>query len=143
MDVLSVPSKALGKKRSTGPRGVSIHALKAALKKNAGVYSLAARELWLDRTSVRQRVERHPELQQLIRDIDQEMGDAAEAVVKNDIIKGDVKTAKWYLQLKHRDRGYRTQTELTGADGAPLQLAPTVNINVNYVGSEKPDVEVL
>lgn len=134
-----MPPKALGKKRATGPKGVSIHALKAALKKNAGVYSLAARELGLDRTSVRQRVERHPDLQQLIRDIDQEMGDAAEAVVKNDIIKGDVKTAKWYLQLKHRDRGYKTQTELTGADGAPLQLAPSVAITVNYIAGETKD----
>ena len=126
----------------TGPKGITINMMKAALKKNAGVMSLAARDLGLDRSSVSERISKHPELQEWCRQIDQEMGDAAEAVVKKDIIGGEVKTAKWYLALKHADRGYRAQTALTNPDGSALQPAPPVTINISYIG-EKPEDEVL
>ena len=51
--------------------------------------------------------------------------DAAESVIIGDIVeKKDVQTAKWYLTMKGRERGYaQTQRqELTGADGGAIVL---------------------
>ena len=60
--------------------------------------------------------------------------DAAESVIIGGIVeKNDVQTAKWYLTMKGRERGYaQTQrTELTGADGGAVAL--------QYIGNVNPD----
>lgn len=126
---------------SKGPKGITKAALKRALRKNAGMYAMTARELGCDRTNVKQRVDRCPELQALCASLAEEVGDAAESVIFNSILKGEVNTALAYARMKLRHRGYTTHTELSGMDGAPLQLAPTVNINVSYV--EAGEAEVL
>jgi len=114
-------------------KGITEAQLRAALRKNAGVYALAARDLGCDRSNVRQRVENSPKLQALIRQIDEEIGDVADGHIKQAIIKGDLKTIRWYAPLKMRDRGFVSKTEVSGPDGSPLQIAP-VHIHVSYVG---------
>lgn len=127
---------------STGPKNITNGQLKTALRKHAGVYALAARELGCDRTNVMQRVNRSPELKQLCVNLQEEIGDAAEGVILNSILKGNVQTALAYAKMKLRDRGYVTKTEITGADGAPLQTAPAVSIHVSYVeGASEPEAE--
>lgn len=90
-----------------------------------------------------QRVNRSPELKLLCANLQEEIGDAAEGVILNSILKGNVQTALAYAKMKLRDRGYVTKTELTGADGAPLQAAaPSVHIHVAYVeGASEPEAE--
>lgn len=124
--------------RPTGPKGIAEVRLKAALRKHAGVYALAARDLGCDRSNVRHRVDRSPALQEFVAQIEQEVGDAAEAVVKRDILGGSVKTAKWYLTMKHKDRGYTTRTEVSGPDGGAIPVAQEVVVRIEYVS---PKVE--
>lgn len=135
---LKVKSPRLPAKKS-GPKGISEAQLKAALKKNAGVYALAARDLGCDRSNVRQRVENSPALQRFIQQIDDEIGDVADGHIKQAIIKGDLKTIRWYAPLKMRDRGFNPRLELSGPDGAPLQ--PTkIDVTVQYIDAKiQPD----
>jgi hypothetical protein len=48
--------------------------------------------------------------------------DLAETTVIKSIKDGDTQTAKWYLTMKGRNRGYAMtqRQELTGTDGGPL-----------------------
>lgn len=120
----------------TARKGITEAQLKAALRKHAGVYAYAARDLGCDRANVKMRVDRSELLQQFLRDLEEEVVDAAEAVVLGQIIKGDQKMARWYLQTKGKHRGYSTRQEHTGAEGAPLP-APTVNVTIGYVEPKK------
>lgn len=106
--------------------------LRAALKKNAGVYVLAANELGVTRQNVSQRVARSAALRAYVEQIEEEVGDAAEAVIKDAIIQKDRRMARWYAQTKLKHRGYTTRTEHTAADGAPLP-APSVQVEIRYV----------
>jgi hypothetical protein len=126
-----------------GPRGVPEHEVMKALTKHAGVYALAARELGIDRSAVWQRVANSEKLRDHVAEIRSSMMDLAEGVIFDALMHKDKQTARWYAERQGRDRGYVTRTEQTGADGAPLVVAPTVAISVNYVGSDKPEVEVL
>lgn len=128
---------------STGPKNITNKALKAALRKHAGVYVLAARDLGCDRTNVSQRVGRSPELQAYVQQIEDEIGDIAVGVIVDAIVsKKDVKTAKWYAGMKLKDRGFSTRTELSGLDGAPL-ASPSVHIEVRYVDAKPVEEDVL
>ena len=53
----------------------------------------------------------------------QKVTDLAEQTIIGAIKDGDQQTAKWYLTMKGRDRGYaQTQRqEITGADGGPIE----------------------
>lgn len=124
---------------ATGPKNITDAQLKAALRKHAGVYVLAARELDCDRSNVRMRVERSPELQAFIQEIEDEVGDAAVAVIKSAILANDRQMARWYASTKLKDRGYTTRQEHTGANGGPL-LPQQVQVTVTYGASDDGDV---
>lgn len=126
---------------ATGPKNITQAMLKAALRKHAGVYVLAARELGCDRANVCQRVKRSPELQRFVAEIEEEVGDAAVAVIKRAIVGGDKQMARWYASTKLKHLGFTTRTEVTGKDGAPLPAAP-VHVIVEYVdASPEPEDE--
>lgn len=107
--------------------------LKAALRKHGGVYALAAHELQCTRQNVWARVTASEELQAYVAEIEEEIIDAAEAVVKDSILKKDKIMTRWYLERKGKHRGYTTRTEHTGKDGAPLPAAPSVQVEIRYV----------
>lgn len=116
--------------------------LKAALKKHAAVFLLAAQELGTSRQNVGQRVSRSKDLQAWVQQIEDEIGDAAEAVIKEALLSKDKKAARdmarWYARHKLKGRGYTTRQELTGPDGAALP-AQQVHVIVEYV--DAPEVE--
>jgi hypothetical protein len=56
------------KHKQTGPKGISEARLAAALRKNGGIQSAAARVLRIGRSAVCQRVAASPALQQAVRD---------------------------------------------------------------------------
>lgn len=123
---------------ATGPKGITNAQLRAALRKHAGVFSLAARELGCDRSNVDQRVKGSTALQAFCRQIDEEIGDACEAVIFNAIVSGDRAMARWYAPIKMRNRGYVTRTETTGPDGVALPAGPQVHFHVSYVDAAPP-----
>lgn len=68
-------------------------------------------------------MEEHPELKDVRNECDEELLDVAEASVVSAIHEGkDMKTVRWYLERKGKERGYVTRQEQTGADGEPLQF---------------------
>jgi hypothetical protein len=90
---------------------ITIAALKAALKANAAIYTLAAEELGVTRQTVRQRVERSPALKTFVAEVEAAIIDTAEGNVMTQIKGGDVQTSKWLLERKARERGYATRVE--------------------------------
>lgn len=127
---------------ATGPKNITNAQLRAALRKHAGVYALAARELGCERSNVRMRVERSEELQQLCAEIEDEVGDACEAVIKSKLIAGDGEMARWYARHKLAGRGYTTRTELTGPNGGAIPVSASVAVTIEYVtASPEPDDE--
>lgn len=116
--------------------------LMAALRKHAGVYVLAAQELDTSRQNVWQRVNRSPELQAFVAQIEEEVLDAAEAVVKSSILARDKQMTRWYLERKGKGRGWSTRVEHTGANGAPLPAGGagvSVSVSLSYI-DPKEDV---
>ena len=130
-------------RKRPGPDGVSLDLMADALRKNAGNVMAAANVLGITESAVYQRLRNHPQLAEIREETRQKVNDIAESHLLKGVQSGKWDQVRYWLDRQGKDRGYVTRTEQTGADGAPLQLAPTVNINVNYVGSEKPDVEVL
>lgn len=85
--------------------------LEGALRKHAGIKSFAAKELGVDRTTVQERVDRSPHLQQVIKDIREHVVDLAEGVVVDALNKKDRETARWALGRIGKDRGYALKVE--------------------------------
>jgi hypothetical protein len=115
----------------------------AALRKHAGVYVLAARELGCDRSNVRMRVQRSERLQEVLAEIEAEIGDVAVGVIFDALMKKDRNMAKWYAERKLRHLGFVTRQEQVGADGQPLHPAGSqaLRIIVEYVDA-LPEGEV-
>lgn len=116
--------------RISGPRGIRLAQLEAALRRHAGVFSLAARELGVSRQAVFDRVRRSAQLQRIVSEIEETLLDAVDAGLADLIInKRDPATLRWYADRKGRRRGY----------GLPMPeileppVAPEVVINVIYV----------
>lgn len=108
-------------------------AVKRALKRNAGVLSLAAKDLGCTRENVRARIKRSAELQAYLQEIDEEIGDVAVAHIVNAIKNGDMKTIRWYATLRLKHRGFATKIDI-GAP-SPHGISPSdhgVVINVIY-----------
>lgn len=75
-------------------------------------------------TTVQKYVDKWEETRQAVTDERNIIGDVAEQKVYEAVIGGDLQTAKWYLTLKHKDRGYDP--------GATLKLQSTDPLNVHF-----------
>jgi len=97
-----------------------------ALRRNAGIIALAARDLGVTRQALEQRIKRSRVLTEVVRDVEESTLDIAEAGLKQAIAKGDAASIRFYLSTKGKRRGYTTRTEITGADGDPIDLNQTM-----------------
>lgn len=102
----------------------------AALRKHAGVFVLAARELGCQRHNVSQRVGRSVQLQAVCAEIKAEIGDVAKSVIYDALLKKDKPMARWYAERQLRDEGFGNTTALTDPNGNPLQLAGPTNVTI-------------
>lgn len=114
-----------------GPRGVSNEQMAEALRKNAGNVLLAANALGVTDSAIYQRIANHPELGAIKAEAKAKVTDMAEARIMKRIERDDWNALNLWMTTQ---AGWVRRQEVTGADGAPLQLAPTVAITVNYVG---------
>lgn len=87
-------------------RQVSDAQLADALRKHAGIKARAAKAVGLDRSSVQERVERSPLLQQAIKDGEEKLLDIAESQLTKSVSRGDKDMVRYYLDRKGRKRGY-------------------------------------
>lgn len=93
-----------------------------ALRTHRGVILKAAQACEVDRSTFYKFMEKYPELKDIRNECDEELLDVAEANVISAIDDKDMKTTRWYLERKGKERGYVTRQEQTGADGEPLQF---------------------
>lgn len=92
-----------------------------ALNETGAIVFDAAGKLGVSRTALYKFLEAHPELKELRAEIEEELIDAAESHIVKAILAGDMKTVRWYMERKGKNRGYNTRVEQTGADGGPLE----------------------
>jgi len=108
---------------------ISDEAFLSILRENGGLYAVTAKAIEgkfgisYSRQAVRQRALDHPEE---VADIEDEAKDIAEegliSLMKDEDKKIKLDAIKFYLGTKGKNRGYNTRTELTGADGGPVQI---------------------
>ncbi|TIP69427.1 MAG: hypothetical protein E5X53_32685 [Mesorhizobium sp.] len=94
-----------------------------ALRLSAGLMSVASRRLNVSRTTLHAFVNEYPELREIRREIDDEIGDLAESALINGVRRGDPRSVMFYLDHKARDRGYgRQRVEVVGPNGGPVAV---------------------
>jgi hypothetical protein len=79
-------------------------------------------------------MQKHPELQDLRTEVEEELLDVAEFYIVQAIRAGDMKVIRWYLERKAKERGYSLRLEQTGADGGPLEFGAIERRIVDAVG---------
>ena len=72
-------------------------------------------------------VQEHPEITKLAEEIIEAHLDIAEAGILSGVRAGDRDAIRFLLVTKGKDRGWSRRTELTGADGRPLQVQNVSN----------------
>jgi hypothetical protein len=77
-----------------------------ALKKNNGLLTYTAKDLGCHYTTIRDYINSIPLIKAAYEDICEQILDISENVVRQDIVSGNVETAKWFLRYKGKHRGY-------------------------------------
>jgi hypothetical protein len=102
-----------------------------ALKNSRGLVSPAARALGCSAQTVRNYVKRHPTVAQAKEDEREKLIDTAEAHLYQQIINGNIVAILFTLKTVGKSRGYVERAELTGVDGAPIQVIQVGSTNGN------------
>ena len=100
----------------------SIEEFADALTKSKGMVSVAARMLDVSQQAVRQRIARHPTLQQAIKDAREATTDVAELRLYERIQAGEGWAICFYLKTQAKDRGYVERTEYANAPGEEFRV---------------------
>ena len=101
---------------------LSVKGVAAALRQCRGNVSAVARMYGVDRSTAHRYVHARPELLAVAQECRETMLDAAETVMENTILAGDVGACQWYLTRLGKNRGYTERHEHTGADGQPIRI---------------------
>jgi hypothetical protein len=102
--------------------------IEAALVSMSGNVSAAARSLGMQRYHLHKIIAKSEKLQQAVHDARQSMCDNAESALNRAVINGEAWAVCFTLKTQAKDRGYieRTQTEISGRDGGPIEQRTTV-----------------
>lgn len=117
---------------------LSIEKAAKALREHRGIVLRAAKACNVDRGTFWRFMQQHPELHEVRAECDEELLDVAEDHVTAAIDKGDMKTVRWHLERKGKDRGYTTRQEQTGKDGEPLAIQ-AIERRIVASNTPKPD----
>lgn len=94
----------------------------AAITKSQGLMTVAARILRANPATVYDYINRYPICKQAQLDAREKMGDTAETKLFEAIKRGDFPAISLYLRTVHKQRGYVERQEVTGENGAPIQI---------------------
>lgn len=100
----------------------SIEQVAAALRKEDGLKSATARRLKISYTALKGYLERHPELEDVIDEMDEELVDLGESKLKRHMKAGSLDAVKFALERKGKKRGYVKQQEIAGVVDKPVSL---------------------
>jgi hypothetical protein len=100
----------------------------AALTKSHGILAVAARSLGCARKTIQERINASPDYwKPRLAEYRESIVDKGENVLLNALEHPDTKigldAAKYLLTCLGRARGYTTRTEVTGADGGPIEVS--------------------
>jgi hypothetical protein len=103
-------------------------ALLEALEKSLGVVTTACKVVEVDRTTFYRYVNDDDGFKAAVKEIEDVALDFAESQLFKQIQGGEVSSTIFYLKTKGKHRGYveKSQTELTGKDGGPVDVATRV-----------------
>lgn len=118
----------MGEKMQGRKPRITTKQVEAALISMSGNVSAAARSLGMSRNWVDTLIKRSEKLQQVVHDARQSMCDNAESALNRAVINGEAWAVCFTLKTQAKDRGYveRTQQEITGRDGGPIEQRTTV-----------------
>ena len=106
--------------------------LKHAIMKNAGIVKGIIDSLKKDygievtRNCIYKRKSTSKEIADCFTEAEEQVIDIAENRLVTAINEGDLKAIIFYLKTKGKKRGYSERQELTGAEGAPIQMESPV-----------------
>lgn len=101
---------------------LSVAKVEKALREHDGIIKYAAEACGVARMTLYRFMQAHPELEEVRQEADEELLDIGEGHVRTAIKMNDLKTIRWHLERKGKNRGYNTRVEQTGADGGPLEF---------------------
>lgn len=152
----SVPGKRLHLRdpfwETKHPQGCSemytVEQVAEALRKTAGIYSRASRYLAKktgrgsgDCGTVSRYVDKYPFLKDVKAEVDQGTCDLAEdkllKAIKNENRRDHMRAVTFYLITKGKKRGFSTRSEVTGADGEPLNPPTQQKLDLSQLSDEE------
>lgn len=93
-----------------------------AIKTSAGIKSIIAQRLCVSRETVDKRIMKSERLLKAYSDEVESTKDYAEGIIIENLKQKDLATAKWYLQLKARERGYGETKDITETIDSRLEI---------------------
>ena len=101
----------------------SVDQVAAALRSCDGLRMPTARKLKVTYQTLKGYLERHPELEDIIDECDEDMVDLSESKLKKHIKAGSLDAVKYHLDRKGKKRGYVRQQEIAGVVDKPLNIS--------------------
>ena len=103
-----------------------------ALEKSLGIVTTACKTVGIDRTTYYRYLNDDAAFAEAVKDLDNVALDFAESQLHKQIQKGEVSSTIFYLKTKGKHRGYieKTQQEVTGKDGGPVQTEVVYKVEV-------------
>ena len=132
-------SSDLKKKSALGRKPILDQVLvAAALQELEGNVAAVARRFNVDRTSVRDLIERHQPLQQVMHDAREGMLDAAENSLLKAAKKGEAWAVCFVLKTLGRTRGYIERHEINSTETVRRQIVEEI-VDVQITHHNRPD----
>ena len=94
----------------------------AAVYEAKGLCSIAAKRLGCDPATVRNYAAKYPTVREAINQAREDLKDFAESKLLRRMDDDDLTAIIFFLKCQAKDRGYVERQELTGADGAALDI---------------------
>lgn len=116
---------------------LTIAKAKAALIAHHGVILYAAEACGVARQTLWKFMRDNPELEEARAEAEEQLLDIGEKHLTTAINGGDMKTIRWHLERKGKDRGYTTRAEQTGKDGEPLAFERVERVVVDPENDER------
>lgn len=126
----------------SGRRSFKLREIEEALRRAGGIQAAAAELLQrstgkkCSRQQINQMIGRHPRLQRARQEAEEDINDLAETMLVKNIKAGDNSAIIFRLKTRAKDRGYVERSEVTGAGGGAVQIAPLV---VQFGNPEEKD----
>ena len=114
--VLNAPTQTTPKKR------ITVDLVLASLRASKGMVSIAARRAGCDRSTIYEYIKKYPSVAAALADERETMTDTAELALYSAIQDKEAWAVCFYLKTQGKGRGYVERQELTGPNGAPIEM---------------------